>query len=164
MGKHNQTISPAPLCPVPALDQRFEYLIMECVAAAYPLRSITTKSVVKALSQFISVFGSPRVIQTDQGSNFHFQLFSQVLQQLQIKHNQASAYHPQSHGALECFHQTLKSLLRAYCTEIDHDQEEGLPWLFLAAREVVQVSTGFSPNDLVFVHSVCGPMAVLQSG
>ena len=134
-GKPNQTISPAPLYPVPALDQPLEYFIIDCVGplppsksgskltvmcqatrypAAYPLRSITTKSVMKALSQFISVFANAKVIQTDQGSNFRSQLFPQVLQQFQIKHNQASAYHPQSQGALERFHQTLKSLLRAW--------------------------------------------------
>ncbi|XP_063050317.1 uncharacterized protein LOC134445162 [Engraulis encrasicolus] len=33
----------------------------------------------------------------------------------------------------------------------------------LAAREVTQESTGFSPNDLVFGHRVRGPLAVLQS-
>jgi hypothetical protein len=63
---------------------------------------------------------------------------------------------------LERFHQTLKSLLCAYCTELSADWEEGLPWLLLAAREVVQGSTGFSPNDLVFGHKVCGPLALLQ--
>ena len=85
-----------------------------------------------------------------------------VLQQLNIKHNLATAYHAQSQGALERFHQTLKSLLRSYCTELDADWEEGLPWLLLASREVVQESTGFSPNDLVFGHKVRGVMAVLQ--
>lgn len=30
-GKRNQTVSPAPLCPIPALDQLFEYFIMDCV-------------------------------------------------------------------------------------------------------------------------------------
>ncbi len=43
----------------------------------------------------------------------------------------------------------MKSVLRAYCVQLDRDWEEGLPWLLLAAREVVQESTGFSPNDLV---------------
>lgn len=38
-----------------------------------------------------------------------------------------------------------------------------MPWLLLAAREVVEESTGFSPNDLVFGHKVCGLLAVLQS-
>ncbi|KAI2654741.1 Retrovirus-related Pol polyprotein from transposon opus [Labeo rohita] len=45
---------------------------------------------------------------------------------------------------------------------LDRDWEEGLPWLLLAAREVLQESTGFSPNDLVFGHRVCGLLAVLQ--
>ena len=119
-------------------------------------------SVVRALSQFISIFGVPRVIQSDQGSNFSSHLFTQVLKQLWVKHNQASAYHAQSQGALERFHQTLKSMLRAYCLQMSRDWEEGLPWLLLAAREVVQESTGFSPNDLVFGHAVRGPLALVQ--
>ncbi len=60
---------------------------------------------------------------------------------------------PKARG-LERFHQTLKSLLRAYSTEMEGDWEEGLPWLMLSAREACQESTGFSPNDLVFGHTV----------
>lgn len=88
-------------------------------------------------------------------------MFSQVLKQLCICHVQASAYHAQSQGALERFHQTLKSLLRAYCTELGKDWEEGLPWLMLAAREVTQESLGFSLNELVFAHKVRGPLGAL---
>uniref|UniRef100_A0A667ZA24 Gypsy retrotransposon integrase-like protein 1 n=1 Tax=Myripristis murdjan TaxID=586833 RepID=A0A667ZA24_9TELE len=183
--KPNQTIKPAPLYPIPAVSQPFEHLIIDCVGplprsksgcsylltvmcqstrypSAYPLRNISAKSVVKALSQFISVFGIPKIIQSDQGSNFTSRLFAQVLQQLHIKHSKASAYHPQSQGALERFHQHLKSLLRAYCTELKADWEDGLPWLLLAAREVIQESTGFSPNELVFAHTVRGPLSVVQ--
>ncbi len=47
-------------------------------------------------------------------------------------------------------------------TEMEGDWEEGLPWLTLSAREVCQESTGFSPNDLVFGHTVRGPLAVLR--
>uniref|UniRef100_A0A4W6FVS0 Gypsy retrotransposon integrase-like protein 1 n=1 Tax=Lates calcarifer TaxID=8187 RepID=A0A4W6FVS0_LATCA len=183
-GKPNQTVKPVPLIPIPAMTQPFEHLIIDCVGplprsrsgssylltvmcqstrypAAYPLRTITAKSVVRALTQFMSIFGIPKVIQSDQGSNFSSHLFAQVLRQLRVKHNQASAYHAQSQGALERFHQTLKSLLRGYCVELDQDWEEGLPWLLLAAREVVQESTGFSPNDLVFGHRVRGPLTLL---
>ncbi|XP_053294792.1 uncharacterized protein LOC128455141 [Pleuronectes platessa] len=186
-GKPNQVVKPAPLQPIPAIGQPFEHLIIDCVGplprsksghtylltvmcqvtrypAAYPLRSITAKAVVGALTQFISVFGIPKVIQSDQGSNFTSHLFAQVLKQLHIKHNKSTAYHAQSQGALERFHQTLKSLLRAYCTELSGDWGGGLPWLLLAAREVIQESTGFSPNELVFGHKVRGPLAVLQDG
>lgn len=117
---------------------------------------------VKALSQFFSIFGIPRIIQSDQGTNFTSRIFAQVLKQLRVKHCLSSAYHAQTQGALERFHQTLKSLLRAYCMEMRSDWEEGLPWLLLSAREVVQESTGFSPNDLVFGHTVRGPLAVIK--
>lgn len=115
----------------------------------------------KAITEFISVFGIPKVIQTDQGSNFTSRLFSQVLKQLDVSHNMSTAYHPQSQGALERFHQLLKSLLCSYCTELKADWQDGLPWLLLAAREVVQESTGVSPNELVFSHTVRGPLSVI---
>lgn len=184
VGKSNEVLAPAPLFPIPAVNNPFEYLTIDCVGplnpskagsnylltvmcqttrypAAYPLRTISTKSVVKALSQFISVFGIPKVIQTDRGTNFTSRMFDQVLQQLRVKHRNSSAHHPESQGALERFHQTLKQLLRAYCNELNKDWEDGLPWLLLAAREVVQESLGFSPNDLVFGHKVRGPLSLL---
>lgn len=52
--------------------------------AAYPLQSITTRSVVKILSQFISIFGIPRVVQSDQGSNFSANMFAQVYKALSV--------------------------------------------------------------------------------
>lgn len=107
------------------------------------------------------MFGVPKVIQSDWGTNFSSQMFALALKLL--KHNQSSAYHAQSQGALERFHQMLKLLLHAYCNELGRDWEEGLPWLLLAAREAVQDSTGFSPNKLVFRHSVRGSIAALKA-
>ena len=53
-------------------------------------------------------------------------------------------------------------MLRAYCVQLDSDWEDALPWLLLAVREVTQASTGFSPNKLVFGHTVRGPVASLM--
>ncbi|KAI2647211.1 Retrovirus-related Pol polyprotein [Labeo rohita] len=89
-------------------------------------------------------------------------MFAELLKQLRVQHQQSSTYHPQSQGSLEHFHQLLKSLLCVYCTELNCDWEEGLPWLLLAAREVTQSSLGFSPNKLVFGHKIRGPLAVLE--
>lgn len=96
------------------------------------------------------------------GSNFTSAACGDALHQLRIQHNTSSAYRPQSQGALERFHASVKSLLRAYCVELNRDWEEGLPWLLLAARSVVQESTGFSPNQLVFAHQVRCPLDVLK--
>lgn len=58
-----------------------------------------------------------------------------------MAHSQASAYHAQSPVAMERFHQTLKSMLRDILY-MNIDWEEGLQWLLLEAREVVQEGTG----------------------
>lgn len=81
-GKPNQSLKPAPLRPIPAVCQPFKHLIIDCIGplprskagseflltvmcqvthypAAYPLRSINTKSIVKAITQFVSIFGLP---------------------------------------------------------------------------------------------------------
>lgn len=111
----------------------------------------------KALTQFIAIFGKPKIIQSDQGSNFSLQ----VLKLLTMKHNQAPAHKAQTQGGLEQFQQTLKSWLRAYCTEMNRDWDEGLQWLLLAAREACQESIRFTTNDLVFGHRVHNLLAVL---
>lgn len=71
-----------------------------------------------------------------------------------MKHQVSSAYHPESQGALERFHQILKAVLRAYCLETGKELDEGIPFL-LFARETVQESLGFSPAELViWPHSL----------
>uniref|UniRef100_A0A8C5DBJ5 Gypsy retrotransposon integrase-like protein 1 n=1 Tax=Gouania willdenowi TaxID=441366 RepID=A0A8C5DBJ5_GOUWI len=184
-GKPNQVIPPAPLHPIPVLGEPFEHIIIDCVGPlqksksgyqylltlmcaatrypeAIPLRTLRTKAIIKALIGFFSTFGLPKSIQTDQGSNFLSKLFAQVLKSLSIKHHTSSAYHPQSQGALERFHQTLKSMMRKFCLETGKEWDDGLPFLLLAARESVQESTGFSPAELVFGHTVRGPLRALK--
>lgn len=49
-------------------------------------------------------------------------------------------------------------MLRAYCLEFEKDWDDGVHLMFFAVREVVQESLGFSLSELVFAHSVRGPL------
>ena len=89
-------------------------------------------------------------------------LFQQVVFQLGAKQIKSSVYHPESQGALERFHSTLKNMIRIYCLDNDRDWDEGISLLLLAVRGSVQESLGFSPFELVFGHSVCGPLKLLK--
>ncbi|KAL2102544.1 hypothetical protein ACEWY4_001712 [Coilia grayii] len=185
VGKPNQVIPPAPLQPIPVSSEPFAHVILDCVGPlpktktgnqylltimcsltrfpeAIPLRKITAPVVVKALLNFFSMFGLPKMVQTDQGTNFMSKVFKQVMQQLAIQHVTSSSYHPQSQGALERFHQTLKNMLKTYCLEFQRDWDEGVPMAQFAIREVVQESLGFSPAELVFGHSVRGPLKIVR--
>lgn len=154
--------------PFPRSKSGYKYLLTIMCATtrfpeAVPLRSVTARAITKALIKLFLVFGLPNMIQSDQGTNFMSRtFFSQVLKRLGIKHNVSTAYHPESQGALERFHQTLKSMLRSYCFELERDWEEGILWLLFASREVVQESLGFSPVELVFGHNPSGPLTILK--
>ena len=185
VGKPNQKIPIAPLRPIPAFNEPFSRIIVDCVGPlpktrsgnqylltimcastrfpeAIPLRNITASNVVKALTKFFTLFGLPQSIQSDQGTNFMSNLFQQVMHHLGIKQFKSSAYHPESQGALERFHQTLKNMIRTYCLEFQKDWDEGVHLLLFATREAVQESLGFSPFELVFGHSVRGPLKLLK--
>ena len=89
-------------------------------------------------------------------------IFLHVMDQLGIKQCVASAYHPKLQGALEIYHQTLKTMMKTYCMDYVKDWDQGIHFLLFSARETVQESLGFSPFELVFGHSVRGPLKVLQ--
>ncbi|KAK3106188.1 hypothetical protein FSP39_014556 [Pinctada imbricata] len=185
VGKPNQVIPPAPLQPIPAFEEPFSRVLVDCVGPlprtrsgnqylltimctstrfpeAIPLRNIKAKTIVKALTKFFSFVGAPKAIQSDQGSNFMSGLFQQVMHELGIRQYKSSAYHPESQGALERFHQTLKTMMKTYCHQYEKDWDEGVHLVLFAAREAVQESLGFSPFELVFGHTVRGPLKLLK--
>lgn len=129
---------------------------------AFPLRNIRTGTILKCLYKYFSMFGVPEVVQSDQGSNFKSKIFQSALKKLGIKQIFSSPYRPQSQGALERYHKFLKDLLRTFCMENARDWDENLPCVLFASRHVVQESLGFSPFELVFGHSVRGPLEIVK--
>lgn len=139
VGKPNQIIPPAPLCPFPIVGEPFEHLILDCVGLlpktkighqylltmmctatcfpeAVPLCSLNTKAVLWSLIKLFSTFGLPKIVQNNQGSNFMSRVFKQVLTQLNIKHHVASTYHAELQGK-EIFDQTLKSMFLTWVSK-----------------------------------------------
>ena len=79
-----------------------------------------------------SHFGLPNLIQSDQGMNFMAHAFEQEMNQLGIKQYKSSGYHLESQGALERFHQTMKTMIKMYCIENSRDWDEGVHLLSFA--------------------------------
>ena len=121
---------------------------------AIPLRNFKAKTIVTALIKFFTLVGLPKSIQSDPGSNFMSGVFPQVMYEFGIHQYKSSAYHPESQGAIEQFHQTFKNILKTYCHQTGKDWDEGVHLLLFAVRDSVQESLWFSPFELVFRHSV----------
>ena len=68
--------------------------------------------------------------------------FQQVMNQLGIKQYKSSAYRPESQGALERFHQTLKTMIKMYCIENSKDWNEGVHLLLLNTSKTEFIQFG----------------------
>lgn len=95
------------LQPIPVVSNPFDHLIIDCVGplplsraghqylftnmcqttrypAADSLRTITTKSILCSHTNFMSTFGFPKGIQSNQGLDFMSKQFSKALRQLRV--------------------------------------------------------------------------------
>jgi hypothetical protein len=76
------------------------------------------------------------------------ELFTQVTRVLKIKKLNSAAYHPQTNGALERSHGTLKDYLR--CMATTDNWNESLPMYIFAYNTTPHTITKISPYELIF--------------
>ena len=185
VGKPNQVIVKAPLHPIASLGEPFSEVVLDIVGPlpktkrgnnyllmmidrtsrypeAIPIRSFNAKVIVRELVNFFTRFGLPKVVQTDNGSNFVSKQFREEMLSLGIKHVTSTPYHPESQGIVERFHQTLKTLIKKYCGNNVNSWDDLIPYLLFAVRSAVNESIGLSPFQVIFGHSVRGPLELLR--
>ena len=64
-----------------------------------------------------------------------------MVHELGIKQYRWPAYHPESQGALERFHQTLKNIIKSYCFDTEKDWDEGFHLLLFAFKQPIQFTS-----------------------
>ena len=106
--------------------------------------------------------GILKEILTNKGSNFTSCLLAEFYSMLGVHPIQKTPYHTQTDGLVERFNQTLKAMLRKTVTKEGKDWDRLVPFLLFAYREVPQVSTGFSPFELLYGSVVRGPLDVVK--
>lgn len=117
---------------------------------AFPLTNTSAKTVAKTLfQQYMTRFGIPFTITTDQGSNFESVLFQEFSKFLGCHRIRTNSYHPQSNGMVERFHRTLKCALRARAGKNNNWKDE-LPIVLLGFRNSVKEDLQCSSAEMVF--------------
>lgn len=131
-------------------------------SVAYPIRSTTAEETSECLLHFIAMFGIPKMILTDQGTNFTAELFKTTCKFLKIKQLWSSPYHPQTQGALERSHSTLKEYLKSYVNEGQTDWPRYVYTAMLAYNTSVHCTTHFTPYELMFAHKPFIPNSIFE--
>jgi hypothetical protein len=114
---------------------------------AVPLVDQKASSVARAfVENCILHFGVPRILLTDQGSNFESLLMKEVCLILGIKKVRTSAFHPRTDGQTERANRTIKQWIASSGGPWD----EELPFIVFAINCTQSSATKFSPFQLVF--------------
>lgn len=120
---------------------------------AYPMEDMSADSVTTTFyNGWISRFGCPNKITTDQGRQFESDMFNALSRRMGIQHTRTTAYHPQANGMIERWHRTLKTALTARLNTTNWARE--LPTVLLGLRATVKEDVGRSAAELLYLQTL----------
>ena len=118
---------------------------------AYVTNNHTTCTMAHVLySEFFSVFGFPRQLMSDQVSEFTGQVISELCDLLGITKIRTLPYHPQTNGAVERVHQTLRRMIAKMEPEKRVKWHSHLGPILIAYNATQSLVTGYLPYFLKF--------------
>ena len=101
----------------------------------YPLPTQTAVTVAEVLVRnFFCRFGTHMEIHSDQGRNFHSNVFAEICKIMGIKKTRTTPFHPQSDGMVERYNRTLENQLALFVNDNQNDWDERLPLVLMAYR------------------------------
>jgi hypothetical protein len=155
------------LGPLPLTTNGNKYILTMCDCftkwvEAIPLPNQEASTVAKGfVNEFISRFGVPLIVHSDQGTNFESNLFQSICKHLHIEKTRTTSLRPQANGNVERFHRTLTAMLTMYCETKQNQWDAFLPQVMMAYRASPQTSTHMSPNMMVFGREIRLPLSAV---
>ncbi|GBN16646.1 Transposon Ty3-G Gag-Pol polyprotein [Araneus ventricosus] len=115
---------------------------------AIPIPDMRAKTICRAIfDAWISRFGCPSVVTSDQGSQLRSSIFVEFTRMLGTQKIKTTPYHPISNRIVERFHRHLKSAIKAHENE---KWSELIPIILLGIRTAVKEDLQSSCSELVY--------------
>jgi len=102
-------------------------------------------------------YGTPNILQTDQGANFVNDMYRNTSKVHKIMKVQSTAFHPESQGSIKSSHRVLADYLRHYVNEDQTNWEEWVPLATYVYNTTVNSATPFTPLELLFGRPIFLP-------
>ena len=155
--------------PLPKSKGGFQYLFTYIDNTsrwpeAEPLRNITAKTVVRAFQNICLRNGFPRVVVSDNGTQFCSREFKNFCKQYDIKSVTTSPYRPQSNGVVERMHATLTGMINKLTRSKQGMWHEITKLALYFIRMTPSSFTGFSPYMIVHGWEPASPLEVVKEG
>lgn len=130
---------------------------------AYAIPNHEAQTIADKFCEFMLIFGMPKSIVTDNGTDFTSNLLKEVNNLFKIKHITTSLYRPQSNGALERSHSTLKDYLKHFVNQTQDNWDLFVHTAMFSYNTLIHTTTQFTPYELVFGHKALIPSKVTQN-
>ncbi|GFW19896.1 hypothetical protein TNCV_3561991 [Trichonephila clavipes] len=128
----------------------------------YPIPDQEAPTVAEAVVQhWISRYGVPLQLHSDQGRNFVSAVLKGVCELLGIDKTKTTPLHPQSDGMVERFNRTIHNNLSLMVSKNQQDWDQKVPLFLLAYRSAVHETTGYSPSQMLFGQDLRLPCDLL---
>ena len=118
---------------------------------AYITKDQKASTVTRCLYEgFISIFGAPEKLITDQGKAFTSEVVTKLCTQFGVEKTTRTPYHPQGNGQIEQAHQTLGNMIGKLEDEHKKQWPKHLAKLTHTYNSTRSALTGYSPHFLMF--------------
>nr|XP_034839639.1 uncharacterized protein LOC117995756 [Maniola hyperantus] len=124
---------------------------------ALPIKDICAKTVAKLVYEgWITRHGCFINLTSDQGKQFESSIFRHLMNYLGVHKFRTTAYHPQSNGAIERWHRSLKAALMARLKD-NRSWVDEMHTVMMGLRAAPRSDTGVSAAELTFGRTLRFP-------
>jgi cleavage and polyadenylation specificity factor subunit 1 len=129
---------------------------------AVPMRNISAENCATVFfNTWVTRFGCPDYLISDQGAQFESILFKEMLSHLGITRCRTTSYHASANGLIERRHSTMKNMLRCMINYVN-DWETLLPKVMMAMRNAT-LDSGISPFLATYGTESAMPISLINS-
>ncbi|SAL98522.1 hypothetical protein [Absidia glauca] len=114
----------------------------------------TSLTIAESLIDVFSTFGYPKIIQSDNGTEFVNKIIKKITEVACIDHRLISAYHPRANGAAERTVQTVKGAIQKHMEGQSKDWDHYIPTAQLAINARIVRLTNSAPFSLMFARKL----------
>ena len=147
--------------PLPQTDNGNRYIVsiidkFSRFCLLIPVKNIKTLTIIKAYERWLSLFGPPGAVLSDNGPQFISEIYKVYNKNFKINIKYSSPYYPETNGQIERLHRWIKERLTLISIDlgtnfIDEDNwDEYIPLIQHSYNSTPNNITKYSPNKIIF--------------
>jgi transposase InsO family protein len=126
------------------VDVRSRFLVTR------PLPDLSMATMARALYEIFTVFGPPKIMQSDNGSEYINRLVEELCQQAGVDKRRVAPFNPRANGLAEAFVKIVKTALKKTLGGDIADWDEALPGITFAINKHEGQSSKTAPFTMFF--------------